>query len=211
MSCCCCRVAAGDRMLALPCSFFLLWKNHSPVHTFARYYEELTLNSTSRLIIDANLPTFFSPVSTTYLYIIRSVGRVPSFFLSSSSYLILIHFSFIFLFFLFLSLVSPRFPEWVGVKKKGGGCRWWWVVVVVPAGLCSRSAGLAGLLASAVVEALLSRLFQLSTLSELTATRSFTHTSRVSVLHSFPIHFARPSFFKYLACTLRLGAVRSTV
>lgn len=144
MSCCCCRVAAGDRMLALPCSFFLLWKNHSPVHTFARYYEELTLNSTSRLIIDANLPTFFSPVSTTYLYIIRSVGRVPSFFLSSSSYLILIHFSFIFLFFLFLSLVSPRFPEWVGVKKKGGGCRWWWVVVVVPAaGLCcSRSAGL---------------------------------------------------------------------
>lgn len=116
------------------------------MHTFARYYEELTLNSTSRLIIDANLPTFFSPVSTTYLYIIRSVGRVPSFFLSSSSYLILIHFSFIFLFFLFfLFLVSPRFPEWVGVKKKGGGCRWWWVVVVVPAaaGLCcSRSAGL---------------------------------------------------------------------
>lgn len=101
---CCCRAAAGDRMLALPCSFFLLWKNHSPVHTFARYYEELTLNSTSRLIIDANLPTF-SPPYLLRIPLYYSFGR-EVWFLPSLYLLLLTSFLFISLLYFFSFFLS---------------------------------------------------------------------------------------------------------
>lgn len=137
------------------------------MHTFARHYEELTTDSTSRLIIDAL--TLYFPYGIPLF--VREGSFLLFIFFFFYTYLILIHFSFLF------SLPWPPFPSgWK--EKKGGGC--WWVVVVPAAG--RRDWLLHGSRRRTL--ALLSRLFQLSTLSELSA--AVIHTSRVSVLSTSP-------------------------
>ena len=166
-------------------SLFEKVKTHSPVHTFAGttrndYEQYITINNRPNLIA---YPPFIS-----------SFGRVPF----SSSYLILYSFLCLSLSFLFSSAVYVALSslffsvcvEWVDIYKNGGGCC---------CGLFCMMAGSAGVgavawqpstmcnqAAAIVSAALLSRLFQLSTLSELTAPRSFTHSTslRVSVLYS---------------------------
>lgn len=132
------------------------------------------------------------PNLIAYPPFISSFGRVPF----SSSYLIL--YSFLFSFVssaVYVALSSLFFSvcvEWVDIYKNGGRMLLWSLLhdgrFGGSWGCCMAAVDYIqpGGCAAIVSAALLSRLFQLSTLSELTAPRSFTQgkSLRVSVLYS---------------------------